>query len=42
VGLLFALRVPLIYIGTPILCILWQEGMKMLKNNKIQTGGTTK
>lgn len=32
VGLLFAVRVPLIFIGTPVLCILWQESMKMLKN----------
>ena len=37
VGLLFALRVPLIYIGTPVLCILWQESVKYLplrKNNR--------
>ena len=39
VGVLFCLRLPLIYIGTPILCILWQEGTKVLKNNKKQTGG---
>ena len=34
VGLLFCIRVPLIYIGTPILCILWQDGIKMLKNKQ--------
>lgn len=34
VGLLFCLRVPLVFIGTPVLCILWQSGMKMLKNRK--------
>ena len=34
VGVLFCIRVPLIYIGTPVLCILWQDGMKMLKNKQ--------
>lgn len=32
VGLLFALRVPLIYVGTPVLCILWQDTLSHLKN----------
>ena len=32
VGILFCLRLPLVYIGTPILCILWQNGINMLKN----------
>ncbi len=42
IGLLFCIRLPLIYIGTPILCIFWQEGMKMLKNRiKHTNGGTT-
>lgn len=30
VGLLFCIRVPLVFLGTPVLCILWQEGMKKL------------
>ena len=34
VGLLFALRLPLVYIGTPVLCIMWQEGVKALKQLK--------
>ena len=34
VGLLFALRVPLVFIGTPVLCILWQEGIKRLPLRK--------
>ncbi len=36
VGVLFCLRVPLIYIGTPILCILWQNSINMLKS-KVKT-----
>ena len=35
VGLLFALRVPLVFIGTPILCILWQDGVKCIKQHNI-------
>ena len=34
VGLLFAIRLPLVYIGTPLLCIAWQEGVKALKQLK--------
>ncbi len=34
VGVLFALRVPLVFIGTPVLCILWQEGVKRLPLRK--------
>ena len=34
VGLLFAIRLPLVYIGTPVLCIAWQEGVKALKQFK--------
>ena len=34
VGLLFCIRLPLIYIGTPILCILWQNSINMLKKYK--------
>jgi len=33
VGLLFCIRVPLIYIGTPILCILWQELVRLLSTS---------
>ena len=38
IGLLFCMRVPLIFIGTPILCIMWQELTGLLrsaiKNNR--------
>lgn len=39
VGLLFAVRVPLVFIGTPILCILWQEGVKYTKQHNILKNG---
>jgi len=35
VGLLFCIRVPLIFIGTPILCILWQELTGLLRKKFI-------
>ena len=37
VGLLFCMRVPLIYIGTPILCIAWQEFVRLLHTRKNKT-----
>ena len=33
-GTLFAIRIPLVYIGTPVLCILWQELVKFLAARK--------